>query len=104
MARTTFVFFFVLIFLVSIVLLQVWLSKREGKWPGLLLPIVSFLISFIYPLNMAIPSVEGFFVALILGWLLANIPTIVFTVIYLSCREKLRRSKQLNKMFIQDLD
>ncbi|MBQ1937688.1 MAG: hypothetical protein II364_01840 [Bacteroidales bacterium] len=53
---------------------------------------------------MAIPSVEGFFVALILGWLLANIPTIVFTVIYLSCREKLRRSKQLNKMFIQDLD
>ena len=57
MARTTFALFFILIFLVLIVLLQVWLSKREGKWPGRILPITSFLISFIYPLNMAIPSV-----------------------------------------------
>ena len=104
MARTTYTLFFVLISLVLIVLLQVWLSKRESKWPGLTLPIISFLISFIYPLNMAIPSVGGYLFALILGWLIANIPTIIFTVIYLSCREKLRRSKQLDKMFIQDLD
>ena len=104
MARTTFTLFFILIFFVLIVLLQVWLSKREGKWPGRILPITSFLISFIYPLNMAIPSVGGYFAALALGWLIANIPTIIFTVIYLSCRETLRRSKQLDKMFIQDLD
>ena len=103
MARTTFVLFFVLIFLVSIILLQVWLSKREGKWPGLLLPIVSFLISFIYPLNMAIPSVGGFIFALVLGWLIANIPTIVLLTIYFACRVKQRRNKQLDKMNIQDL-
>lgn len=104
MARTTVTLFFVLIFLVLIVLLQVWLSKRESKWPGLALPIISFLISLTYPLNMAIPSAGGFLASLLLGWLIANIPTIIFTVIYLSCREKHRRSKQLDKMFIQDLD
>lgn len=76
---------------------------RESKWPGLVLPIISFLISFIYPLNMAIPSLEGFFAALISGWLIANIPTCVLLAIYFACRGKYRKRKQLDKMNIQDL-
>ena len=93
----------VLLFITGVIVLQIFLSKRESKWPGLVLPIISFLISFIYPLNMAIPSVGGFVFALILGWLIANIPTIVLLTIYFACRGKQRRNKQLDKMNIQDL-
>ena len=103
MQRVAIVLIFTLALLVGVILLQIYLSKRESKWPGLVLPIISFLISFVYPLNMAIPSVGGFIVALILGWLLANIPTIILLAIYFSCRGKQRRNKQLDKMNIQDL-
>ena len=103
MQRVAIVLIFTLALLVGVILLQIYLSKKESKWPGLVLPIISFLISFVYPLNMAIPSVGGFIVALILGWLLANIPTIILLAIYFSCRGKQRRNKQLDKMNIQDL-
>ena len=92
-----------LLFIAGVIVLQIFLSKRESKWPGLVLPIISFFISFIYPLNMAIPSMGGFIFALVLGWLIANIPTIVLLTIYFACRGKQRRNKQLDKMNIQDL-
>ena len=104
MQRVLIVLIFSLVLLAGVILLQIYLSKRESKWPGLVLPIISFLISFIYPLNMAIPSVGGFFVALLLGWLIANIPTYVLLAIYFTCRGKYRKRKQLNKMNIQDLN
>jgi len=101
--RAAVVLIFTFVLLAGVILLQIYLSKRESKWPGLLLPGISFLISFIYPLNMAIPAVGGIVVALILGWLLANIPTAVLLAIYFACRGKQRRKKQLDKMSIQDL-
>ncbi len=104
MQRVLIVLIFSLVLLAGVILLQIYLSKRESKWPGLVLPIISFLISFIYPLNMAIPSVGGFFVALLLGWLIVNIPTYVLLAIYFACRGKYRKRKQLNKMNIQDLN
>ena len=103
MERVLIVLLFTLVILVGVILLQIYLSKKESKWPGLVLPIISFLVSFIYPLNMAIPSVGGFIFALVLGWLIANIPTIVLLTIYFACRGKQRRNKQLDKMNIQDL-
>jgi hypothetical protein len=103
MERVLIVLLFTLVILVGVILLQIYLSKKESKWPGLVLPIISFLVSFIYPLNMAIPSVGGYIFALILGWLIANIPTIVLLTIYFACRGKQRRNKQLDKMNIQDL-
>lgn len=104
MQRDLIVLIFALVLLVGMIILQINLSRRESKWPGLVLPIVSFLISFIYPLSMAIPAVGGFFIALILGWLIANIPTYVLLAIYFACRGKYRKRKQLDKMNIQDLD
>lgn len=32
----------ILPFLIGLVVLQVFLSKRESKWPGLILPLLSF--------------------------------------------------------------
>ena len=104
MQRVTIVLIFILALLAGVVLLQIFLSKKESKWPGLVLPILSFLISFLYPLNMAIPSAGGFIIALLWGWIIANIPTYVLLAIYFVCREKYRKRKQLDKMNIQDLD
>lgn len=100
----TFIF---LIFIVCVIALQIFLSRRESKWPGLVLPVISFLFSFLYPLNMAVPSggaSTGFTVQMITVWLTGNIPTIVFLAIYIGCRGKQRRKKQLDKMSIQDLN
>ena len=98
---------FTLALLVGVILLQIYLSKRESKWPGLVLPIISFLFGLLYPLNMVAPSegaTVGFIVQMVMVWLLGNIPTIIFLAIYFGCREKKRRNKQLEKMNIQDLD
>lgn len=93
--------------LTGVIILQIYLSKRESKWPGLVFPIISFLFSLLYPLNMVAPSegvTVGFIVQMVIVWLLGNIPTIVLLAIYFGCREKKRRNKQLEKMNIQDLD
>lgn len=100
----TFIFF---LFIAGMIVLQVFLSRSESKWPGLVLPIIAFLFGLLYPLNMVAPS-EGvniaFLFQMILVWLLGNIPTILFLAIYFSCRGKKRRNKQLDKMNIQDLN
>ena len=93
--------------LTGVIILQIYLSKRESKWPGLVFPIISFLFSLLYPLNMVAPSegvTVGFIVQMVIVWLLGNVPTIVLLAIYFGCREKKRRNKQLEKMNIQDLD
>ena len=95
-----------LMLLAGMILLQIFLSKKENKWPGLMLPIISFLFGLIYPLNMVVPSdgiTAGFIVQMILVWLLGNIPTIILLTIYFGCRGKYRKNKQLDKMNIQDL-
>ena len=90
----------------GIVCLQIFLSKRESKWPGLVLPILAFMFGLLYPLNMVAPA-EGvtvsFIIQMILVWIMGNIPTIILLAIYFSCRGKQKRNKQLTKMTIQDL-
>ena len=97
---------FVLLLLAGIVVLQIFLSRRPSKWPGLVLPILSFLFSLIYPLNMAVSDGDLMSIVLkmLIVWLVGNNPTILLMLIYFCCREKQRRKKQLEKMNIQDLD
>lgn len=106
MTRTAVTIVFALALIVGAILLQIYLSKKESKWPGLVLPILAFLYGLLYPLNMVAPDEGvsvGFFVQMLLVWLVGNIPTIVFLAIYFGCRGKQRRNKQLEKMNIQDL-
>lgn len=97
---------FLLALFVGSVFLQIFLSKKENKWMGWMLPILSFLLSLVVPLSLK-PPLDGangwFVVQILLTLLLVNIPTIVYLVIYFACREKVRRKKQLDKMNIQDL-
>ena len=76
-------------FLIGIVLLQIFLSRTERKWPGLILPVISFLFGFLYPFNMSAGTLiwQVFFV-----WLLWNIPTIIFLAIYFACRPKRKQT------------
>ena len=107
MQRVLIVLIFSLVLLAGVILLQIYLSKRESKWPGLVLPIIAFLFGLLYPLNMIAPSEGvnvGFIFKMILVWLLGNIPTFVLLAIYFACRGKQRRNKQLDKMNIQDLN
>lgn len=93
-----------LVLIVGGVLLQIFLSKRESKWPGLVLPAISFLWSLLYLFNMMDTGsmVQNILTAL-LTMLLANIPTLVLLAIYWAVREKRRKRSELDKMNIDDL-
>lgn len=107
MQRVGFALIFTCALLAGVILLQIYLSRRESKWPGLVLPVITFLVGLLYPLSMAVPP-EGvtvsFLIQMMVVWLLGNIPTIILLAIYFDCRGKQRRRKQLEKMNIQDLD
>ena len=88
------------------VVLQVFLSRREGRLPGLILPCLAFLYSLLSVLSVAaLPGMAAWdvFCAAAGAFLSANLPTAVLLGIYFACREKARRKKQLDKMNIQDL-
>lgn len=86
------------------ILLQIFLSKRESKWPGLVLPAISFLWSLLYLFNlMDTGSVVQNILTALLTVLLSNIPTLVLLAIYWAVREKRRKRSELDKMSIDDL-
>lgn len=95
------------LFWVGIIFLQIFLSKQQSRVPGLVLPIMAFFFGLTYPLNMMVPAEgvnAGFLMQMLLTWLLGNTPTIVFVAIYFGCRGKQSRSRQPEKMNIQDLE
>ncbi len=96
---------FGLAIIAGMILLQIYLSKKDSKWLGLVLPALSFLLSFLYPMNMIStgelwPDIWSFVIALLLG----NILTVILLVIYAAIRDGRRKKAQLEKMNIQDLN
>ena len=103
-ARTTIVLAVVLlVFVVGGIFLEIFLARRKAKWPGLVLPGLTFLYALVLACNVAAVG-EGFPWAALLGTLvLGNIPTVILLAIYFACREKQGRDKEQDKMRIQDL-
>jgi cell division protein FtsW (lipid II flippase) len=100
--------FFTIVFLILLgggaIALQIFLSRRENRWFGLIMPILTFLISLIYVLNVAdVGDTTSTVMTIISVFLFANIPTAVFIVIYFACRERYKRKRNLDKMKSQDL-
>ena len=97
----TLVVFVVLI--VGGILLQIFLSRRKSKWPGLILPLITFLYALALMLNVT--STDGAFPwgPLLATFLLGNIPTLVLLAIYWAVREKFRIRDQIDRMNIDDL-
>lgn len=97
----------ILIIMVGAICLQIFLSKRESKWFGLILPFIAFAYSLVIVFSFAIyDGMTGWnvFTFIISIFLTANIPTIILLAIYFGCREKIKRKKALEKMNIQDLE
>jgi len=116
---------------VGAVILQVFLSKKDSKWPGLILPGVFLLISLAVVLAqllfMVVPGsgvqtlavngeiiyqtvlqpgradVAAVVLTAVYTFLLMNIPTVILIFIYAGCRGKHKRLRDLEKMSAQDL-
>ena len=96
---------FLLVFGVGGIWLQIFLSKKESKWAGLILPIITFCISLIFVLGVAnIGELSTVIVTVLSTFLLCNIPTAVLFAIYAACRGKRNKQKALDKMSVQDLE
>ena len=95
--------FGVLVFVVGGIFLQIFLSKREGKWPGLILPLLSFLYSMVMALSAVAYNGGVPWGAILASLILGNIPTVILLAIYFACREKFRKRSELDKMTISDL-
>ena len=95
---------FTLVVLAGGIFLQIFLSKRESRWPGLVLPLLTFLWSLLGPLNVMDTGSVSRNVLLVLVTLLAgNIPTLILLAIYWAVREKRRVKGQIDKMKIDEL-
>lgn len=93
----------ILPFLIGLVVLQVFLSKRESKWPGLILPLLSFLYSLVMALSAVAYNGGIPWGPILASLILGNIPTVILLAIYFASREKFRKRSELDKMNIKDL-
>lgn len=91
-----------ILFLILPLIGQILICKYIKGRSGLILPGLSFIISIIYMLN--IPDIDGN------GWLvvlttliIANIPTIIFYLIYRYYDKKEKQKDELDKMEIMDM-
>lgn len=97
---------FGLLLIAGIIALQIFLSRSEKKWPGLILPVISFCYSLLGVLgiaafdSMSAGSVIGM---VLIVFLLLNIPTAVLLAIYFVSRERKKKNKEIDKMNIKDL-
>ena len=93
-----------LLLLVGGVLLQIFLSRRESRWPGLGLPLLTVLQSLLLVLNIIdTGSVSQNVLTVLVTLLTGNIPTLVLLAIYWAVREKRRVRDQIDKMKIDEL-
>lgn len=125
---------FMLLLLAGTVWLQIFLSRNERKWPGLILPIIclcfSLLPVFSIPAyntvtiteqtisesgeiikhitkekpKMTASEAASVLVTSLVVFVIFNIPTVIYVGIYGACREKRKKSQELEKMNIQDLE
>ena len=97
------VLIFLLVFVVGGILLQIFLSRRQSRWPGLILPLLSFLYSLVLVMNVAAVDGQIPWGPLLAAFVMGNIPTVILLAIYWAAREKLRVKDQIDKMHIDDL-
>lgn len=97
-----------LLFLAGIILLQLFLSKKENKWLGLILPAITFSFSIFIILSMTLWDESLSSVQILIHFIslffLYNIPTLILLGIYLGFRHQRKIRSQLEQMNIQDLN
>lgn len=116
----------------GVIWLQFFLSKKQSKWCGLILPAISLLYALMMVLSLAAyenvqlksttitedgtvieenihtgqkskPLSAQTALNVVIVFAVSNIPTVIFLGIYASCREKRKQKNLLEKMDIMDL-
>lgn len=106
MKRVSISIIVLLILLVGSILLQIFLSKRDSRWPGLVLPGITLIYSLIvvFAMTAYVGEPIGAVILRVIGiFLLTNIPTLILLAIYFGLRHDKRKNKEINKMNIKDL-
>ncbi len=84
--------------------LQIFLSRRESRWPGLVLPLLTVLYALLLVLNLRdTGSVSQNVLTVAVTLLVGNIPTLVLLAVYWAAREKRRVKSQIDIMKIDEL-
>ena len=134
MGNAVFALIFVLLLLAGSIWLQIFLSTKNNKWLGLIIPLICLIIAISGVLGLTMyttssgittvtetvngdvireepiaveseePSILSMLVTVIPTFLMFNIPTFVFLAIYFACREKQKTKKLLDRMNVQDLE
>lgn len=91
-----------ILFLVLPIIGQILICKYIKGRAGLILPGLSFMISIVYML--IIPNIDGNgWLAVLAALIIANIPTIIFYLIYKYYDQKEKQKDELDKMEIMDM-
>ena len=89
------------------IFLQIYLSKKENKRLGLILPLITFLFSLISLMGMAVyvdgQPIPGAVWGAVYTFILMNIPTAVLLAIYKAARNSRNRRRDVDRMKMQDL-
>ena len=106
MENTLIIILLFLIIFAGAIALQVFLSKKQNKFIGLILPTISLLYSLIMVLNVVFEETMTnwqVFFTLFSTFFIGNIPTIILLAIYFGIREKMKIESELDKTRIKDL-
>lgn len=93
---------FVLITFIVFIFLQIFLSKKDNRGAGLILPIITFCFALVVVLSIALDNYYGLPVLPIAS--ASFIPTAVLLTIYAASRGNQNRRRALEKMSAQDLE
>ena len=107
MRVTSLVMLVVLAIFAGGIFLQIFLSNKESKWFGLILPFITFAYSLLTLSQIAKNDSMTWWniVGSIASTLfISNIPTVILLAIYYGCRERTKRKKALEKMNILDVE
>lgn len=106
MENTLIIILLFFIVVAGAIALQVFLSKKQNKFIGLILPTIALLFSLILVLNVVFEETMTnwqVFFTLFSTFFIGNIPTIILLAIYFGIREKLKIESELDKTRIKDL-
>ena len=90
--------------------LQIFLSKTQSKWPGLVLPGCNIFLSLITVFGFHLFALAGAIIifSTIGIFVLFNIPTLIYLAIYMIVRNNKKdlskKNQEIQKMNIQDLE
>lgn len=106
MENTVIIILLFFIVVAGAIALQVFLSKKQNKFIGLILPTITLLYSLIMVLNVVFEETMTnwkVFFTLFSTFFIGNIPKIILLAIYFGIREKMKIESELDKTRIKDL-